>query len=72
MSAEERFQVIITGMSFLFLLLTTVLGLIWRNGNKQGETNAKIEGMAEDIKEIAGSLDSHIKWHMGRDDGRRR
>jgi hypothetical protein len=72
MNAGERFQVIITGMSFLFLLLTTVLGLIWRNGNKQGKTNAKLETMAEDIKDIAGSLDNHIKWHMGRDDGRRR
>jgi Na+-transporting methylmalonyl-CoA/oxaloacetate decarboxylase gamma subunit len=66
MTASERFQLIIAGMTFMFLLLSTVLGMVWRNGSKQGQANANIENLASDVKDIAEKLDRHILWHMGR------
>jgi hypothetical protein len=49
----------------MFLLLSTVLGMVWRNGSKQGQANANIENLASDVKDIAEKLDRHILWHMG-------
>jgi hypothetical protein len=66
MTASERFQLLIAGMTFLFLLLSAVLGLVWRNGSKQGQANANIENLATDVRDIAEKLDRHIMWHMGR------
>jgi hypothetical protein len=65
MTASECFQLLIAGMTFLFLLLSAVLGLVWRNGNKQGQANANIENLVTDVRDIAEKLDRHIMWHMG-------
>lgn len=66
MTSSERFQLLIAGMSFLFVLMSAVLGMVWRNGNKQGTLNEKISGLAEDVKQIAEDVDKHIRWHLDR------
>lgn len=65
MSADQRFTLIITGIGLMFSMLVAIIGLIWRAGNKQGETSQQIKEQGQDIKAVTESLDKHIAWHLG-------
>lgn len=67
MSPDQRFAIIITGISALFVILCTVLGLIWRTGNKTGETLQVVKRSVEDIKQVTDDLDRHIQWHINKE-----
>lgn len=56
--------VIIAGLSLLFVLLSTILTLIWRNGSQTGEILTTLHRAVRDIEDVCKQLDEHIKWHL--------
>ena len=66
MSADQKFTLLLSAIGLLFTMLSVVIGLVWRNGNRAGEATSDLKGLVEDVRKIATDLDAHIKWHMGR------
>lgn len=64
MSADQRFTLLLIGMGLIFTVLSTAIGLIWRNGKNQGENTQEIKELVKDVADVARSLDKHIQWHM--------
>jgi len=67
MSADQRFGLILTSLSLLFTVMCVLLGLIYRNGVRVGETNGEIKSLIESIKSVSANLDKHIDWHLSRE-----
>jgi len=66
MSADQKFTLTISGITLIFLVLTAILALIWRTGNKTGETLNEVKNLANDVKSTQEKLDLHIQWHLGK------
>lgn len=56
----------IGGMSLLFLMMTAILGLLWKGGKEIGKFGQKIEDLASDSNKTTEALDRHIQWHLNR------
>jgi hypothetical protein len=56
-TADQRFTLIISGIGLLFVLFTALVGMIWRAGNRTGET-------LSEVKRQGQILDQHIQWHI--------
>lgn len=64
MTAGQRFALLISGLGLVFGMLTAVAGLLWRVAASASRTLTEVKAHAEDIKEIASSLDRHLRWHI--------
>lgn len=66
MSNPAWASVIIGGLSLVFLLMSGILGLLWRAAKNAGSMGMEIRSLVESTKNIAEQLDKHIDWHLGR------
>jgi hypothetical protein len=66
MTSDQRFTLILAGLSLLFAVMCTMLGMIYKNGKRAGEANVQIKFMAESITKIGDNLDKHINWHLNK------
>ena len=64
MTADQKFTLLISGLGLIFVVMSALLGLIWRNGQNTGKVTTQISGLVEDVGRIATSLDEHIRWHL--------
>jgi hypothetical protein len=64
MTADQKFSLLLTAIGLLFTMLTLAIGMIWRNGNKQGQQTSDIKNLVSDVSQIARDLDRHIQWHL--------
>ena len=64
MTADQKFTLLISGLGLIFIVMSALLGLIWRNGQNTGKVTTQISGLVEDVGRIATSLDEHIRWHL--------
>jgi hypothetical protein len=66
MTSDQRFTLILTGLSLLFAVMCAMLGMIYKNGKRAGEANIQIKLMGESIRKIGDNLDRHISWHLNK------
>jgi|HubBroStandDraft_2_1064218.scaffolds.fasta_scaffold376269_2 hypothetical protein len=66
MTTDQRFTLIITGLSFLFVLMSAIFALLWRTGSKTGQTLTEVRNAVDDIRNCQNALDRHIQWHIDR------
>jgi hypothetical protein len=72
MTADQRFTLIISGMGLLFMMLSAVIGLIYKAGNRSGQLTTEIGQLTKAITSIARDLDEHVKWHLTNSNSSRR
>lgn len=56
----------VAGLSLLFLVMSAILGLLWKAARNTGAMGVEVKNLAESTKNIAEQLDKHIDWHLGR------
>jgi hypothetical protein len=64
MTPDQKFTLLLTAMGLLFTMLTLAIGMIWRNGNRQGKQSVELKNLVTDVGQIARDLDRHIQWHL--------
>ena len=64
MTADQKFTLLISGLGLIFVVMSALLGLIWRNGQNTGKVTTQISGLVEDVGRIATAIDEHIRWHL--------
>jgi len=64
-TADQKFTLLISGLGLIFIVMSALLGLIWRNGQNTGKVTTQISGLVEDVGRIATAIDEHIRWHLG-------
>lgn len=53
MTPDQRFSLIISGIGLIFVILTGMLGLMWKSGNQWGRLTTDVKHLAESIGQIA-------------------
>lgn len=51
-------------LTLTFLIMSAILGILWKGGKEVGKIGQKVEDIASNSNKTAESLDRHIQWHL--------
>ena len=72
MTPDQRFTLLLSGIGLLFLVMSAILGILWKAATNYGRMNANMQDLVGDVNQIGQALDTHIRWHMDKTDDRGR
>jgi hypothetical protein len=71
MTADQRFVLLLSGLTLIFMIISAILGVVWRAAINQSRLTTQVQALIESVKDIAKDVDEHLRWHLD-SAGRRR